>query len=98
MVNELDLTNQLTSIHSACRTDLDPVNCYLTQVLNKFIQSQPPETCNKTVEKIVIALEELGNHYEATELRRLFITGELCMHVPWSNKVEKPFEYVTVLR
>ena len=81
MINELDLTNQTTSIHGACNRDVDPVNCYLRQVLNKFIQSQPPETCNRTVEKIVVALEKLGKKYEATELRRMFITGESCVHV-----------------
>ena len=62
----------------------------MRQVLNKFIQSQPSETCNRTVKKIVIALEQLGNYYEATELKRMFIPGELCIQVlckaPWTYK------------
>ena len=76
---QLDLTNQTTSIHGACTKELDPVTCYLREVLDRFIQSQPVEHCNKTVEKIVIALMELGSRYvkEATELRT-FATGEYC--------------------
>ena len=83
LVNELELTNQLTSIHGACSRDLDPVNCYLRQVLNKFIESRLHETCDRAVEKIVAALESLGKHYQATaaDLREMFLTGESCVHM-----------------
>ena len=76
---QLDLKNQATSIHGACSKELDPVTCYLREVLDRFVQSQPVELCNKTVEKIVIALDKLGSCYvkEATELRT-FATSEYC--------------------
>ena len=56
------------------------MTCYLREVLDRFIHSQSPEACNKTVEKIARALEKRGGHYvkEATELRRMFATGEYC--------------------
>ena len=59
------------------------MTCYLREIIGRFIDSQPPETCNKTVEKIAIALEKLGKRYwkEVHELRRMIATGELCVHV-----------------
>ena len=68
------------SIHGACSKEFDPVTCYLREVLDRFIQSQPVEHCNETVEKIVIGLDKLGSRYvkEATELRT-FATGEYCL-------------------
>jgi hypothetical protein len=55
----------------------------LREVLGKFIQSQPPETCNKTVEKIATALEELGSVKEAHELRRMFATEHFSGCMPY---------------
>ena len=81
LVNELDLINQLTSIGEVCSKEHDPMPCRLAEVLERFIQSQPSESCKETVEKIVVALEQLENHYQATELRKIFLTGESCLHV-----------------
>ena len=79
LVNELDLTYQLASIGEACSREHDPAACRLAGILERFIQSQPSETCKRTVEKIVVALEKLKNHYQATELRRMFMIGECVM-------------------
>ena len=70
LLDQLNLTNQATSIDSACGKDPDPNTSCLRELLKRFIHSRPSEKCN---EKIVIALESLGNHYvkEATELKRM---------------------------
>ena len=83
LTDQLDLTSQTRSIHGACYKELDAVTCYLREIIGRFIDSQPSEVCNKTVEKIAIALEKLGRKYwkEVHELRRMIATGELCVHV-----------------
>ena len=80
---QLDLINQTASIQGTCNMESDPVTCYLREVLDRFIQSQPCETCNKTVEKITTALEKLGSRYgkNVNELRRMFAMGELYVCV-----------------
>ena len=77
---QLDLKNQVKAIDAACSVkDQDPLTCRMREVLSRFIQTQPPETCNKTIEKIAVALEKIGNRYvkETFELRGM--TGEMCV-------------------
>ena len=79
LADELSLTGQKGSIRDTCKSDHDPVTCYLREVISRFIQAQPPQKCKKTVEKIVKALENLGDRYarEYNELRTVFsIIGE----------------------
>ena len=79
LIDELELTNHKSSIHKICVMDPNPATCSLREILKRFIHAQPPQNCEKTVEKIVIALENLGDHYvkEANELREMFSTGDL---------------------
>ena len=83
LADELKLTDQMASIHDICIRDRDPATCNLREVLRRFIHAQPPQSCKNTVEKIVIALDNLGDHYvkESTELRKMFSIGDLCVYL-----------------
>ena len=63
----------MMSIRAACSSVIDQEICCLREVLGRFIQSQPPEICDKTVEKIAIALVDIGSHYE---LKQIFTKGK----------------------
>ncbi|CAI8044651.1 hypothetical protein GBAR_LOCUS24751 [Geodia barretti] len=77
--NELILHEE-TSIGSTCRDDLDPVKCRLGRVVKIFINTQKPEPCFETVDKIASALERLDPPQirVANELREMCAsTGHL---------------------
>ena len=79
LADELNLTGQKASIRGTCNHEHDPVTCYMREVISRFIQAQPPQICKKTVEKIVKALENLGDRYvrEYSELKTVFsLIGE----------------------
>lgn len=51
--------DQETSIHTACQNEPDPLECQLREVVKRFIDSQDPEPCCDTAEKIAEVLETL---------------------------------------
>ena len=51
--------DQETSIHTTCQNEPDPVKCRLGQVVKIFINTQDPEPCYETVDKLASALKKL---------------------------------------
>ena len=70
--------NQMAAIHGACQNEMDPTPCKLREVVRRFINSQPLESCCDTVEKIATALEELTSPHilQASKLRLLLCDSE----------------------
>ena len=80
LADQLDLDDRVTSIDVACTNERRAIRamCYLREVVKKYIQSQPSESCDLTVGKIAKALDELGYINEASQLIRI---SELsCMY------------------
>ena len=55
--------------------------CYFREVVSRYIQSQPEESCDNTRRKIVTALKELGYVNEASRL----MGGELYITIAFFN-------------
>ena len=66
-----------TAIESACNDakNADKAACYLMELINEFINSQPYEQCKITVGKIAEALKDLHYMNKATHLQTKFGIG-----------------------
>ena len=64
-------------IHAACQTEKRPLECQLREVVKRFINSQDPEPCCHTAEKIANALETLKppDHHRAAGVLRSICTS-----------------------
>ena len=76
---QLNLQDQVDDIQDECNSKTDKRPCYFREVVSRYIQSQPEESCDNTRRKIVKALEELHYVNEASRLREL-ILGELYQY------------------
>ena len=83
LANALNIMDQKDAIFKTCTRDPDPATCELREVLNRFIDTQPPESCKETVMKIVIALESFGDRYvkKSNELKRMFSLGDILNYI-----------------
>ena len=84
LANQLNLQDKVAAIQDKCSSRNDIRPCYFREVVSRYIQSQPEESCDNSRRKIVTALEELGYVNEAGRLREL-IVGEL--HVSWNISI-----------
>ena len=76
LADQLNLQDQVASIQEICNREIDIRACYFREVVSRYVQSQPKESCDNTRRKIVIALEELGYVKEASRL----MGGEISMY------------------
>ena len=80
LADQLNLQDQVAAIQDICHREIDIRPCYFREVVSRYIQTQPEESCDNTRRKIVKALEELRYVNEASRLRTL-IVGELYQHI-----------------
>ena len=73
---QLNLQKQVAAIQDICHREIDIRPCYFREVVSRYIQSQPEESCDNTRRKIAKALEELGYVNEASRL----MGGEFIYH------------------
>ena len=73
LANQLNLVGQVSAIELTCLRQTSD-SCYVREILDRFIHSQPLESCQETAEKLVRALQELGGKlvYEINQLKVMF--------------------------
>ena len=68
LANQLNLQKQVADVQEKCN-NIRP--CHFREIVSRYIQSQPEESCDNTRRKIVKALGELRYVNEASRLRGL---------------------------
>ena len=81
LADQLNLQDQVAAIQDICNREIDIRPCYFREVVSRYIQSQPEESCDNSRRKIVTALEELGFVNEASHLRGLKLGESVYMYV-----------------
>ena len=66
----------MADIQDICHREIDIRPCYFREIVSRYIQSQPEESCDNTRREIAKALKELGYVNEASRLMggELYIT------------------------
>ena len=77
LADQLNLKDQVADIEEKCNSRRP---CHFREIVSRYIQSQPDESCDNTRRKIVKALEELRYVNEASRLRGLKL-GELYQYM-----------------
>ena len=70
---QLNLQDQVAAIHDICNREIDIRPCYFREVVSRYIQFQPEESCDNTRRKIAMALEQLGYMNKASHVRKLIV-------------------------
>ena len=71
LANQLHVENEISSIYEPCKNNEDPASCRSRKILKIFMDNQDNESCQKTVEKIASAVEEIHQSNQASQLKRL---------------------------
>ena len=73
LADQLNLQKQVASIQDICHREIDIRPCYFREVVSRYLDSQPIESCDNTRRKIAEALKKLGYVNKAS----LLMGGEL---------------------
>ena len=73
---QLNLQDQVAAIQDICYREIDIRPCCFREVVSRYIQSQPEESCDNTRREIAKALKELGYVNIASRL----MGGEISMY------------------
>ena len=60
LADQLRLHNQVADIQELCSRVFDIRPCYFREIVSRYLDSQPEESCDNTRRKIAKALKKLG--------------------------------------